>query len=71
MVDKEPVQTGISSALGGWKQAEGRPLGTFTIGEPLQDFTTPDFSEHTEQSRVRWDFSEWAKVKIKQLLKKK
>lgn len=53
----------------GWNPFNGEQ-GTFT-GKTLVDTTTKDFSEFAEASRARWDFAEFLKVKIRQLLHKK
>ena len=71
MKDVEPSQAKSSSILGGWKQVEGEPVGTFTTEKQPQDFTTPEFANFAEASRARWDLVEYLKVKFNQLLRKK
>jgi hypothetical protein len=70
MNDSERGQTHPSSTMGGWKQVEGEPAGTFTTEKQPQDFTTSDFSKHAEASRARWDLIEFLKVKFQQLLRR-
>jgi len=71
MIDTEPTQAKSSSILGGWKQIEGEPEGTFTTEKPIQDFTTPEYAKFAESSRASWDLIEFIKVKIQQHLKRK
>jgi hypothetical protein len=60
-----------ASKKDGWKQVEGEPKGVFTTDEQSQDFTTSDFAKYAEESRARWDFGEWLKIKLQHFLHKK
>ena len=50
----------------GWK-AEGN--GWYQ-GPKMDDTTTPEFTEHAELSRARWNLHEFLKTKMAQLLRK-
>jgi hypothetical protein len=53
------------SNFGGWEPVLGRP-GEYR-GKMVTGPVDPEFAEHAEQSRARWDLVEWLKVKIRQL----
>jgi hypothetical protein len=54
--------------FGGWEENPQKP-GEYRA-RMVTGPVTPDFANFAEESRTRWDFGEWLKVKLGQLLNK-
>jgi hypothetical protein len=55
--------------FGGWEPKPGKP-GEYRA-KVVTGSVTPDFANFAEESRARWDFGEWLKVKLGHLLNKR